>query len=112
MGNPTGTKLMILAPLIRGQKGEHKDIFGAVHKQGFVRARVDGQIVELTNPAAAPKLQKTFTHNIEAVVDRLVLKPEIRSRLADSIETALKLTQGRSEEHTSELQSLAYLVCR
>ena len=94
MGNASGTKLMILAPLIRGQKGEHKDVFGAIHKQGFVRARVDGQIVELTNPAAAPKLPKTFTHNIEAVVDRLVLKPEIRSRLADSVETALKLSQG------------------
>ena len=93
MANPAGTKFMVLAPLIRGQKGEHKDVFGAIHKQGFVRARVDGQIVELTGPAA-PVLQKTKVHNIEAVVDRLVLKPEIRPRLADSVETAVKLSQG------------------
>ena len=94
MASPAGTKVMILSPLIRGQKGEHRDIFGAIHKQGFVRARVDGQIVELSNPSAAPALVKTKVHNIEAVVDRLVIKPEIRSRLADSIETAVKLSQG------------------
>src|SRR5438105_3202715 len=95
----TGTKVMILSPLVRGQKGEHKDIFGAIHKQGFVRARVDGQLVELNANAHGggvgfPELKKTFTHNIEAIVDRIVLKPEIRSRVADSIETALKLSQG------------------
>jgi excinuclease ABC subunit A len=94
MKYPAGTKVMILSPLIRGQKGEHKDTFGAIHKQGFVRARVDGQIHELPTPAAAPQLKKTFVHNIEAIVDRIVLKPEIRSRLADSIETALKFSQG------------------
>jgi excinuclease ABC subunit A len=94
MRMPAGTKLMVLAPLVRGQKGEHKEIFGAIHKQGFVRARVDGTIHELQTPEAAPKLPKTFKHDIEAVVDRIVLKPEIRSRLADSIETALKLAQG------------------
>jgi excinuclease ABC subunit A len=93
MKYPGGTKVMILSPLVRGQKGEHKDIFGAIHKQGFVRARVDGAIVEL-DPEKFPSLKKTFVHNIEAIVDRIVLKPEIRSRLADSIETALKLAQG------------------
>ncbi len=91
---PAGSKVMILSPLVRGQKGEHKEVFGAIHKQGFVRARVDGQIIELNSPQSAPKLQKTFAHNVEAIVDRLVLKPEIRSRLADSVETALKLSQG------------------
>ncbi len=91
---PAGSKVMILSPLVRGQKGEHKDIFGAINKQGFVRARVDGEMLELSAGKAAPALKKTFTHNIEAVVDRIVLKPEIRSRLADSIETALKLSQG------------------
>ena len=91
---PAGTKVMILSPLVRGQKGEHKDVFGAIHKQGFVRARVDGQIHELQKPENAPALKKTFNHTIEAIVDRIVLKPEIRSRLADSIETALKLSQG------------------
>src|SRR3982750_716293 len=95
MKYPPGTKIMILSPLVRGQKGEHKDIFGAIHKQGFVRARVDGTIHDLTGGKTAdaiggfPQLKKTFTHSIEAVVDRIVLKPEIRSRLADSIETAL-----------------------
>jgi excinuclease ABC subunit A len=89
----TGTKLMVLAPLVVGQKGEHKDIFGAIHKQGFVRARVDGAVIEL-DQKSPPALKKTFNHNVEAVVDRIVLKPETRSRLADSIETALKLSQG------------------
>ncbi|HZK79883.1 MAG TPA: hypothetical protein VFC46_02425, partial [Humisphaera sp.] len=94
MKQPAGAKVMILSPLIRGQKGEHKDIFTAIHKQGFVRARVDGEIHELQKPENAPALKKTFTHNIEAIVDRIVLKPEIRSRLADSVETALRLSQG------------------
>src|SRR5688572_11050402 len=85
---------MILSPLIRGQKGEHKETFGAIQKQGLVRARVDGDIVELQKPGEFPQLKKTFAHNIEAIVDRIVLKPEIRSRLADSVETALKLAQG------------------
>ena len=90
---PAGSKLMILAPLVRGQKGEHKDVFGAIIKQGFVRARVDGKLTELT-AGLPPSLPKTFRHDIEAVIDRIVLKPEIRSRLADSIETALRLSQG------------------
>jgi excinuclease ABC subunit A len=93
MANPAGTRIMILSPVVRSQKGEHRDIFSAIHKQGFVRARVDGEIVEL-NPNSFPALKKTFVHNIEAIVDRIVLKPEIRSRLADSIETAVKLSQG------------------
>jgi excinuclease ABC subunit A len=94
MAYPAGTRLMVLSPLVRGQKGEHHDIFAAIHKQGFVRARVDGQIIELSGPASAPELKKTHTHNIEAVVDRIILKSEIRSRLADSIQTAAKLSQG------------------
>src|SRR5438477_8616628 len=94
MNYPAGTKVMVLSPLVRGQKGEHKDTFGALNKQGYVRARVDGQIVELSDASKFPALPKTFRHSIEAVVDRIVLKPEIRSRLADSIETALKLSQG------------------
>jgi excinuclease ABC subunit A len=93
MKYPAGTKVMILSPLIKGQKGEHKDTFGAIHKQGFVRARVDGEILELAQ-RKPPALVKTKAHTIEAIVDRIVLKPEIRSRLADSIETALKLSSG------------------
>ncbi len=91
---PAGTKLMVLSPLVRTQKGEHKETFGAIIKQGLVRARVDGQILELQSAEKVPSLAKTFAHSIEAVVDRIVLKPEIRSRLADSIETACKLSQG------------------
>ena len=94
IGNPAGSKVMILAPLIRGQKGEHKDIFTALNKQGLVRARVDGTIVQLGAGTKPPELKKTFVHNIEAIVDRIVLKPEIRSRLADSVEVACKLSQG------------------
>jgi excinuclease ABC subunit A len=89
---PAGSKLMILSPLIKGQKGEHKDTIGAINKQGFVRARIDGEIVELTTKP--PALTKTKSHNIEAIVDRIVLKQEIRPRVADSVETALKLSQG------------------
>ncbi len=94
MGHPAGSKIMILSPLIRGMKGEHKDTFTAINKQGFVRARVDGKIVELNGPGGAPALKKTFAHDIEAIVDRIVLKPEIRSRVADSVETSLKLSLG------------------
>jgi excinuclease ABC subunit A len=93
MKYPAGTKVMILSPLIKGQKGEHKDTFGAINKQGFVRARVDGEILELA-ANKPPELTKTKVHTIEAIVDRIVLKPEIRSRLADSVETALKLSRG------------------
>jgi excinuclease ABC subunit A len=91
---PAGTKLMILAPLVRGQKGEHREVFAAIHKQGFVRVRVDGELKEMHAPDQVPALKKTFMHTIEAVVDRIVLKPEVRSRLADSIETALRLGDG------------------
>ncbi len=94
MRYPAGTKMMILAPMVRGQKGEHKEMFPALHKQGFVRARVDGEIVELAGPATFPVLKKTFAHTIEVVVDRVVVKAEIRSRIADSVETSLKLSQG------------------
>jgi excinuclease ABC subunit A len=94
MRGAAGAKMMILSPLIRGQKGEHKETFAALHKQGFVRARVDGQMVEWNSPAQFPVLKKTFAHTIEAGVDRIVLKPEVRARLADSVETALKLSQG------------------
>ncbi len=94
MSMPPGSKVMILAPLIRSQKGEHKDVFAALHKQGFMRARVDGQVLEIATPSAFPELKKTFAHTIEAVVDRVVIKPEIRPRLADSIETACRLSQG------------------
>ena len=90
---PERSKLMVLAPLVRGQKGEHREAFGALVKQGFVRARVDGEVVEV-KADDAPKLKKTFKHDIEAVVDRIVLKPDARGRVAESVETALRLADG------------------
>jgi excinuclease ABC subunit A len=90
---PAKTKLMVLAPLVSQQKGEHKETFGAIIKQGFVRARVDGEVVEVKDDSI-PKLAKTYKHDVAAVVDRIVVKDEVRGRLADSVETALKLTRG------------------
>ena len=90
---PERSKLMVLAPLVRGQKGEHREAFGALVKQGFVRARVDGEVVEV-KADDHPKLKKTFKHDIEAVVDRIVLKPDARGRVAESVETALRLADG------------------
>ena len=91
---PEGTRLEILAPLVRGRKGEFRDLFEATRKQGFVRAVVDGELVELANP---PKLNRRQNHDVSVVVDRLVVRTEDRGRLADSIETALKLAEGLVE---------------
>ena len=91
LANPIGTKLQVCAPLIRGQKGEHKEVFTKVMREGFVRVRVDGEILDVKN---VPALSKTKKHDIAAVVDRLIIKESIRVRLADSIETALKLSEG------------------
>ena len=88
---PEGTKIQICAPLIRGKKGEHKDIFAGIQQQGFVRVRVDGDIYDLKN---VPLLNKKKKHNIAAVVDRLIIKDSVGIRLADSVETALKLADG------------------
>ncbi|MHC4641272.1 MAG: excinuclease ABC subunit UvrA [Planctomycetota bacterium] len=88
---PQGTKIQICAPLIRGKKGEHKEIFAGIQREGFVRVRVDGAIHDARN---APALNKNKKHDIAAVVDRLIIKDSIRIRLADSVETALKLGEG------------------
>ncbi|HET7790418.1 MAG TPA: excinuclease ABC subunit UvrA, partial [Gemmatimonadales bacterium] len=88
---PEGTKIEVLAPLVRGRKGEFRDVFEAARKQGFVRVRVDGETLDL---AEAPKLNRRQNHEIAVVVDRLVVKAADRSRLADSIETALKAADG------------------
>lgn len=89
---PEKTKIMILAPVIRGRKGEHAKVLDNIKKNGFVRARIDGEMYELTEDEV--KLEKNNKHNIEAVVDRLIVKQDIKSRLTDSIETALKLAEG------------------
>ncbi len=86
-----GTKLTLLAPVIRGKKGEHVKVLEDAKKAGFVRARIDGLMVDLDETA---KLDKQKKHTIEIVVDRLVLKDDIRKRLADSVETALKSSNG------------------
>ncbi len=86
-----GTKLQILAPFIRGKKGEHKDILDKIHKMGFPRVRIDGKIYLIEE---VPKLTKNKKHTIEIVVDRIVIKEGIRTRLNDSIEQALKLGEG------------------
>lgn len=86
-----GADIQILAPLVRGRKGEHRDIFSGIQKSGFARVRVDGKIYELP---VRLKLAKHKTHNIEVVVDRLTLKGGIKSRLADSVEMALKVGKG------------------
>jgi excinuclease ABC subunit A len=91
IAKPAGTKVQICAPLIRGKKGEHKDIFKSIQREGFVRIRVDGSIYDIKN---VPTLDKNKKHNIAAVVDRLIINEAVRIRLADSIETALKLADG------------------
>jgi len=88
---PEGSKIILLAPVIRGRKGENVKLIEDLGKQGFVRVRIDGEIYETDDP---PKLDKNKKHTIEAVVDRLVVKESIRSRLADSLETAMKLSGG------------------
>jgi len=86
-----GTRIQILAPIIRGQKGEHVKILENATKEGFVRAIIDGELYELDDEI---KLEKTKKHNIDILVDRLVVKQDIRNRLAESIETALKHANG------------------
>jgi excinuclease ABC subunit A len=91
---PEDTKIEILAPLVRGRKGEFKELFETARKQGFVRAYVDGDLVEIANP---PRLNRKLNHSISVVVDRLAVRAEDRARLADSVETALKLSDGLIE---------------
>src|SRR5205814_1639288 len=88
---PAGTKFVVLAPLIRQQKGEYKDLFEDLLKQGFVRARVDGEVVQLSDDLS---LDRQMRHDIEVVVDRLVMKSDVRPRLAEAVELALKLGKG------------------
>ncbi|MHC4475881.1 MAG: excinuclease ABC subunit UvrA [Planctomycetota bacterium] len=91
LDHPEGTKIQICAPLVRGKKGEHKDIFTGIQREGFVRVRVDGTVYDVRS---VPALNKNKKHDIAAVVDRLIIKEAIRTRLADSVETALKLADG------------------
>ncbi|MDQ2991410.1 MAG: excinuclease ABC subunit UvrA [Candidatus Eremiobacteraeota bacterium] len=88
---PEGTKVQLLAPLVRGRKGEYAKLFEEIAKEGFARVRVDGEAKELREKIVLDKKRK---HTIEVVVDRLVIKPDVRKRLTDSIETTLRLSTG------------------
>ena len=88
---PAGTRIEVLSPLVRGRKGEFRDLFENARKQGFVRAVVDGNLIELADP---PKLNRKVNHDVSIVVDRLVVRAEDRGRLTDSLETAVRLADG------------------
>ncbi len=88
---PEGTRFQILAPVVRGRKGEYSELFADLQSKGYVRALVDGETVRLENP---PRLEKKLKHDIDVVIDRLVVKEGVRRRLADSVETALALADG------------------
>jgi excinuclease ABC subunit A len=88
---PEGTRLMVTAPMVQSRKGEHREVFADAKRSGFVRARVDGELRDLSDPIV---LDKKFKHDIEIVVDRVVVTEDLRSRLHDSLEQAAKLTDG------------------
>jgi excinuclease ABC subunit A len=91
MEMPEGTRFQVLAPVVRGRKGEYTDLFAELQSKGFARARVDGEVVSLTSP---PTLEKKLKHSIDVVVDRLAVKDTAKRRLTDSVETALGLSGG------------------
>ena len=88
---PEQTRIMLLAPVVNDRKGEFQQLLGELHSQGFIRALIDGQTVELDTP---PKLDKRYKHNIDVIVDRVVVRPGNEQRLAESFETALNLADG------------------
>ncbi|HEU5219140.1 MAG TPA: excinuclease ABC subunit UvrA, partial [Gemmatimonadales bacterium] len=91
LGWPEGTRIEILGPMVRGRKGEFREVFEDLRKRGFVRVRVDGETYDL---GSVPALHRRHNHDVAVVVDRLVVRPEDRSRLTDSLETALKIAEG------------------
>jgi excinuclease ABC subunit A len=108
LGLPEGTRLLLLAPMIRGRKGEHLQVIDRIAREGLVRARIDGEVYGVEEP---PKLDKRRNHTVEAVVDRLVVDPEKRSRFQDSVETGLALGDGLvvvSREADGEWQDTLY----
>lgn len=94
-----GTKVIVMAPVVRGQKGEFRDLFDDLIRQGYARARVDGEIVQLSE---APLLTKNVRHDIEVVIDRLTISESVRARIAEAVEAALKLGNGSLIVHTAE----------
>lgn len=101
---PEETKVMILAPIVRGRKGEYKQLFASLVKDGFIRARIDGEVCDLSDP---PDLALREKHDIELVVDRIKVRKDLKQRIADSFETALKYADGLAvlspiDEHKKE----------
>ncbi len=88
---PEESRIQVLGPIVRGRKGEYRQLFEDLRRQGFVRVRADGAVYDLSEEIPLDKNKK---HNIEVVVDRIVVRPDVKTRLADSVETALKLGQG------------------
>src|SRR5690606_18074832 len=88
---PEGTRIEVLGPMVRGRKGEFRDLLDDLQKQGYVRLRVDGDTVDIDK---VPKLNKRQNHDIAVVVDRLVVRESDRGRLVDSLETALRVADG------------------
>ena len=107
MALPEGTKLMLLAPVVTARKGEHVQLMGDLQAQGFIRARIDGEIYELDQP---PTLDLRKKHTIEAIVDRFRVKDDIRLRLAESFETALRLADGTARVATMDDGDSAEIV--
>ncbi|MCG5250093.1 excinuclease ABC subunit UvrA [Brevibacillus agri] len=105
MEYPERTRMQILAPMVQGRKGEHVKLLEDIRKQGFVRVRVNGEITDLSEDI---KLEKNKKHNIEVVVDRVVVKPDVQSRLADSLETALRLADGKVIVDVMEQEELLF----
>lgn len=110
---PENAKIMILATVVQERKGEYEKLFGELQRQGFVRARVNGELYELEDP---PKLNRQQKHTIEVVIDRLKVSPESKQRLAESIETSLKLTDGivriaSMEESFADITFSANFAC-
>lgn len=101
MALPEGTRLYLLAPIVRGRKGEYRKDIAELMKQGFARLKIDGDYYEI---ADAPALDKKFKHDIDVVVDRIVVRDDIASRLADSFETALKLADGLAVAEYADLR--------
>jgi len=91
LGWTDGTRIEVLAPLVKGRKGEFRDLFESARKQGFVRALVDGTVIELDSP---PKLNRRVNHDVAVIIDRLAVRKSDRGRLTDSLETALRLAEG------------------
>jgi excinuclease ABC subunit A len=100
---PEGTRLYLLAPVVRGRKGEYRKELAEFMKKGYQRVKIDGKFYEI---AEAPALDKKFTHDIDVVVDRLVVRPDIATRLADSLEQALKLADGLAVAELADASSL------